>query len=161
MKAGDNMSNAEEIVIYSPMDGDVAELSTCPDQVFASGMLGKGVVIKPAKGEVVAPCDGVIESIFDTKHAIGMVGANEAEILIHVGLDTVNLNGEGFTVETKDGAAVHKGDKLLNADLDIIKAKATSECTLVLVTNLAEGQNIKRLKHGPVKAGEAIFAICK
>ena len=98
MKAGDNMSNAEEIVIYSPMDGDVAELSTCPDQVFASGMLGKGVVIKPAKGEVAAPCDGVIESIFDTKHAIGMVGANEAEILIHVGLDTVNLNGEGFTV---------------------------------------------------------------
>ena len=130
MKAGDNMSNAEEIVIYSPMDGDVAELSTCPDQVFASGMLGKGVVIKPAKGEVVAPCDGVIESIFDTKHAIGMVGANEAEILIHVGLDTVKLNGKHFTIHAKDGQKVKKGDLLLEADLEQIHRQPDGSCQI-------------------------------
>lgn len=135
---GEPMMTARKEVITSPIEGTIAPLSSAQDEAFAQGILGKGILIHPTKGEVVAPFDGTVMTLFPTKHAIGLISENGLELLIHVGLDTVQLNGEYFEAHVQQGDKVVRGQKLLTFDKDaLIKAGFTIE-TPVLVTNAAD-----------------------
>ncbi|WP_276736313.1 glucose-specific PTS transporter subunit IIBC [Bacillus sp. (in: firmicutes)] len=126
-----------EAFIY-PLKGETVSLTDVPDQVFSEKMMGEGFAIDPSEGKVVAPADGEIVSIFPTKHAIGFKSADGTEILIHVGIDTVKLNGEGFEAHVTSGQAVKQGETLLTFNLDYIKQHAASAVTPVIFTNVSE-----------------------
>ncbi|MDO8223554.1 PTS glucose transporter subunit IICBA [Bacillus licheniformis] len=126
-----------EAFIY-PLKGETVSLADVPDQVFSEKMMGEGFAIDPSEGKVVAPADGEIVSIFPTKHAIGFKSAGGTEILIHVGIDTVKLNGEGFEAHVASGQAVKQGETLLTFNLDYIKQHAASAVTPVIFTNVSE-----------------------
>ncbi|MBG3395597.1 PTS transporter subunit IIABC [Staphylococcus aureus] len=121
-------------IVHAPLTGEVTPLSEVPDQVFSEKMMGDGIAIKPSQGEVRAPFNGKIQMIFPTKHAIGLVSDSGLELLIHIGLDTVKLNGEGFTLHVEEGQEVKQGDLLINFDLDYIRNHAKSDITPIIVT---------------------------
>lgn len=149
--------STEEITIYSPLNGEVKELKEVNDPTFAGGMLGQGIAIIPSEGNLYAPFDGKVNLVFDTKHAIGLENAAGAEMLIHIGLETVNLNGKYFTPKVKVGDAVKKGDLLVAFDLNEIK-KEYETVTPVLITNADSFSSIETLKIvGIVKVGEEIL----
>ncbi len=125
----------EPNTLYAPVKGNVIPRESIPDETFASGLLGEGVGIEPEVGVVVAPCDGEIASLTDTRHAIGMTSESGMEILIHVGVDTVKMNGDGFEVWVNMGDKVKAGQKLLTFDMAKIKAAGYSTTTAVLVAN--------------------------
>ena len=125
-----------------PLQGQLVPIETVPDPVFSQKMMGDGFAIQPANGTVVSPVDGEVISVFPTKHAVSLKNENGKEILIHVGLETVSLNGEGFTSFVKDGQKVKKGQKLLEADFDFIKNKVPSIVTPVVFTNLSENEKL-------------------
>ena len=135
-----HIERASEVNIYAPGNGQVIPLSEVPDQVFAQKMMGDGVGFIPADGKIVAPFDGTVKTIFPTKHAIGLESDQGLELLIHIGIDTVKLNGEGFEsfVETDD--RVHKGQVLMQIDLDYITTHAPSTVTPLIITNLEDRQ---------------------
>ncbi|MDW3887867.1 glucose-specific PTS transporter subunit IIBC [Staphylococcus saprophyticus] len=135
-----HIERASEVNIYAPGNGQVIPLSEVPDQVFAQKMMGDGVGFIPVDGKIVAPFDGTVKTIFPTKHAIGLESDQGLELLIHIGIDTVKLNGEGFEsfVETDD--RVHKGQVLMQIDLDYITAHAPSTVTPLIITNLEDRQ---------------------
>ena len=133
--AVDSEQTHEVISIVSPIAGDVVSLSDVPDEVFAQGMMGPGVAIMPTEGKIYAPFDATVSVLFDTHHAIGLVNRQGAEVLIHVGMDTVSLNGKGFTPHIKQGDVVKAGDLLLEVDLNYIQSQGLSIITPVLVTN--------------------------
>ncbi len=149
--------STEEITIYSPLNGEVKELKEVNDPTFAGGMLGQGIAIIPSEGNLYAPFDGKVNLVFDTKHAIGLENAAGAEMLIHIGLETVNLNGKYFTPKVKVGDAVKKGDLLVAFDLNEIK-KEYETVIPVLITNADSFSSIETLKTvGIVKVGEEIL----
>ena len=121
--------------IYAPLAGKAVPVSEVPDPTFAEGLLGNGIAIIPSDGKVFAPCDATVETMFDTGHAVALSTANGAELLIHVGLETVGLNGAPFTIHVKNGDKVKKGQLLFEADLDAIKAAGLPIITPVLVCN--------------------------
>lgn len=147
------------ITISSPITGTAADLSTAPDEAFAQKMMGDGAVVTPEDAVVRAPEDGEVAFVFDTKHAIGFVTDSGISLLIHVGIDTVKLNGEGFEALVESGQTVKKGDPMLKLDLDYLKEHAPSVTSPVLCTELEDNQRIRLLKEGPVKAGEALFEV--
>lgn len=149
----------ESVTIYSPVTGTAADLSETPDEAFAGRMMGDGAMVIPAEGTVYAPEDGEVCFVFETKHAIGFQTATGTAMLLHMGIDTVNLNGEGFDVLVKDGDQVKKGDALMKLDLEYLKAHAPSLASPVLCTELGENQKIRLLAEGEIRAGEALFAI--
>ncbi|EOH94871.1 beta-glucoside-specific PTS transporter subunit IIABC [Enterococcus pallens] len=130
--------NVRKETIQSPIEGQIMPLSTAKDQAFAEGILGKGVLIHPTKGEVIAPFDGTVMTLFPSKHAIGLVSDNGLELLIHIGLDTVQLNGEDFTAHVKQGDKIKRGQKLVSFDKEAIEAAGYSVETPVIVTNSAD-----------------------
>ncbi|MFQ9654318.1 MAG: beta-glucoside-specific PTS transporter subunit IIABC [Enterococcus sp.] len=135
---GEPTMSVRKEIISSPIEGTVAPLSSAKDEAFAQGILGKGILIHPTKGEVVAPFDGTVMTLFPTKHAIGLISDNGLELLIHIGLDTVQLNGQYFEAHVKQGDRVTRGQKLITFDKDaLIKAGFNIE-TPVLVTNSAD-----------------------
>ncbi|WP_243291677.1 glucose-specific PTS transporter subunit IIBC [Bacillus sp. FJAT-47783] len=138
----------------APLTGELHPITEVPDQVFSGKMMGDGLAIKPTDGTVVSPVDGKIVNVFPTKHAIGIQSNSGHEILIHFGIDTVNLKGEGFDVLVAEGDEVKKGQPLLKVDLSFIEENATSIMTPIVFTNLEEGQAINLVKSGHVKAGE-------
>lgn len=138
----------KEILIQSPLEGEILPLERVPDEVFSQKMLGDGFAVDPTNGTVVSPVDGEIVNVFPTKHAIGLKDTNGKELLIHVGLDTVNLQGEGFTSFVTDGQSVKKGQKLLEVDFDAIKDKVPSIVTIVVVTNLTENEKVVLSEQG-------------
>lgn len=147
---------SKRIVLSSPVKGRILPLEEVPDPVFSDGIMGDGVAFEPEEGRIVAPADGVVIQIFPTKHAIGIRLANGAEILIHIGLETVNLNGEGFTAHVKSGQKVKMGDLLVTFDIDDVKRRAKSEITPMVVTNSADLDSVERLEEkggAPVTAG--------
>ena len=148
----------KSIIIGSPADGMAADLSTAPDEGFAGKMMGDGAVVDPSSGLICAPADGEIGFIFPTKHAIGFQTDDGIDMLIHIGIDTVELNGEGFEV-LKESGKVKKGEPIIKVDTAYVKAHAPSFVTPVLCTELSEQQKIRLLKEGPIKAGEDLFAI--
>ncbi|MED3562439.1 N-acetylglucosamine-specific PTS transporter subunit IIBC [Bacillus xiapuensis] len=135
-----------------PIEGKIIPLADVPDQVFSQKMMGDGFGIVPSKGSVVSPVDGEILNVFPTKHAIGIRSKQGYEILIHIGLDTVNLKGEGFTVLVKEGEQITKGQEILKFDLDFIKNSVPSSVTPVIFTNLTS-LNIKT--HGQTEQGKS------
>ena len=159
-----NSENTEKkvvgtVTISSPITGMAADLSTAPDEAFAQRMMGDGAVVTPEDPIVRAPEDGEVAFVFDTKHAVGFVTDSGISLLIHVGIDTVKLNGEGFEALVESGQTVKKGDPMLKLDLDYLKAHAPSVTSPVLCTELEDNQRIHLLKEGPVKAGEALFEV--
>lgn len=133
-----NEMGVRKEVVTSPVQGTMMPLATAKDQAFAQGALGKGVVIHPTVGEVVAPFDGTVMTMFPTKHAIGLVSDNGLELLIHIGLDTVQLNGKYFESLVEQGAKVKRGDKLVTFDIKAIEEAGYSVETPVIVTNTAD-----------------------
>ncbi|MDR7238178.1 beta-glucoside-specific PTS transporter subunit IIABC [Neobacillus drentensis] len=145
--------------VYSPIKGEVRPLTEVNDTTFSSGIMGKGFAIQPEEGKVVSPVTGKITTIFKTKHAIGITSDNGAEILIHVGIDTVKLNGKHFTSYVKDGDFVEIGDTLVTFDIDAIKAEGYDLITPVIITNPDRYQSINPVKEGKVNSSEAFIAL--
>lgn len=141
------------VKLLAPMSGEIIELGNVPDEVFASKMVGDGLAIRPTEKEVLSPCDGKIVQLFPTKHAIGIETKEGIEILIHIGVDTVTLNGNGFKSFVSVGDRVFSGDKLLEIDLDYISKNAKSTITPILITNMDKVKEIKFNK-GNVKKGK-------
>lgn len=158
-KEKENRKIVEKIVISSPITGMAADLSTAPDEGFAGKMMGDGAVVTPTETTIVAPEDGEVVFVFDTKHAIGFATDSGIAMLLHIGIDTVALNGQGFTCHVENGQKVKKGEKLLTIDIDYIKKHAPSLCSPVLCTELEDNQEIKLLADGEVKAGDPLFEI--
>ena len=147
------------VIISSPMTGIAADLSTAPDEAFAGKMMGDGAVVTPEEGIVVAPEDGTVLFVFDTKHALGFTTDSGIGMIIHVGIDTVKLEGKGFDVQVEAGCHVNKGDVLMKLDLDYLKANAPSVTTPVICTELKDNQKIRLITDGPIKAGEPLYAV--
>lgn len=147
------------ITIQSPMTGIAGGIETAPDEGFAQKMMGDGAVVEPKTDEVVAPADGEIAFVFPSKHAIGFVTKDGISMLIHVGIDTVNLEGAGFEVLVNEGDKVKAGAPLMKLDLDLLREKAPSLVSPVICTELEDNQSIRVLKTGEIKAGEELFAI--
>lgn len=142
-----------DITLVAPINGEVIALEDVPDPVFSEKMMGDGLAIRPTTGEVVSPVTGKIIQVFPTKHAIGILADNGAEILIHIGLETVNLKGEGFTAYVEEGDKVKQGDVLVRFDMDIVQKKAKSMVTPVIITNTdnmsrIEGKDVQRVIAG-------------
>lgn len=147
------------VVISSPMSGQAADLGTAPDEAFAGRMMGDGAVVTPEDGVITAPEDGRITFVFNTKHAIGLLTDSGIHLLLHVGIDTIKLNGKGFEVFVEADQKVKKGDKLMVIDLDYIKNNAPSIVTPILCTELEDNQKVRLLKEGKIRPGEALFAV--
>ncbi|MCI9201828.1 MAG: PTS transporter subunit EIIC [Lachnospiraceae bacterium] len=146
-------------VIYSPVNGTAADISEAPDEAFAGRMMGDGAMVVPQEQTVYAPADGEVSFVFDTKHAIGFETAEGTALLLHMGIDTVNLGGKGFEVLVKDGDKVKKGDILMKLDLGFLKANAPSLASPVLCTELAQNQKVRLIKSGAIGAGEELLAV--
>lgn len=149
----------ETITISSPITGMAADLSTAPDEGFAGRMMGDGAAVTPTDAVIVAPEDGEVAFVFDTKHAIGFMTESGISMLLHIGIDTVKLEGKGFEVFVENGQKVKKGDKLMSIDIDFLKKNAPSICSPVLCTELEDNQKVRLLAEGTVKAGDPLFAI--
>lgn len=143
-----------EISLVSPMTGKVISLEDVPDPVFSQKMMGDGVAVIPTEGTVLSPVNGEIIQVFPTKHAIGILGENGAEILIHIGLETVGLEGEGFTAKVEKGDKVKQGDLLMQVDLSVIEEKASSTITPIIITNSDDMSDIEKNSLKQVTAGE-------
>lgn len=150
------------IELISPLTGQTKELSQATDPVFASGVMGQGVLIDPSEGILVAPVDGEVSVLFPTNHAVGITAANGVELLMHIGMDTVGLEGKGFTAHVKQGDKVKAGDKLISFDIDVIKAAGLVAETPVIVTNQTDF-NTEVLGELPrsVERGQAILKATK
>lgn len=153
------MEDNGEKVLYAPVQGNVIPRESIPDDTFASGVLGDGVGIEPEVGEVVAPFSGEISSVTETRHAIGISGPGEMEVLIHVGVDTVKMNGDGFTLLVSEGDKVRAGQKLMTFDIAKIKAAGFSTTTAVLLTNSDDYENFQVVKTGMTKQMEKIISV--
>lgn len=149
----------ETSAVYAPMTGTVKDLSEVADEVFSSGMLGKGIAIEPTNGQVNSPVDGIITTVFPTKHAIGVTSDEGVEILIHIGMDTVEMNGEGFESFVKQNERVKKGDLMIRVDLDKIEAAGLSSITPVVVTNSTTYKDISIVASNKVDKGQVLLTI--
>ena len=157
---------AEEVTVdgtakklYAPIQGTIVPRNEIPDDTFAAGVLGDGVGIDPEEGVVVAPFDGEISSVTDTKHAIGITGPADMEVLIHVGVDTVNMKGDGFELLVEEGQKVKAGQKLMTFDIAKIKAAGYSPVAAVLLTNSDDYPEFKVVKTGKTKRLEEVFTV--
>lgn len=137
-------------IVYAPLKGTIVKLEDVKDEVFSSKAMGEGVAIEPAEGRLYAPADGEIVTFFPTGHAIGMMTEDGVELLIHIGMDTVDMNGDGFTPKKAQGDKVKKGDLLLEFDIEKIKAAGHPATTPVIVTNTPDFAAVI-----PTDAGEA------
>ena len=145
--------------IKSPMNGTVIPLSEVPDAVFSSEMLGKGFGVEPSEGKAYAPVDGEVTTVFDTKHAIGLMSKHGVELLIHIGMDTVKLNGKGFDVKVKTGDQVKAGDLLAEFDMDLIKGEGYPVTTAVVVTNTDDCEEIGEVRTGAATKDTEVLTV--
>ena len=146
------------IVVSSPITGMAGD-TTCPDEGFAGKMMGDGAVVTPEDAVICAPEDGEVLFVFETKHALGFQTESGLGMLLHIGIDTVSLNGEGFEVFVENGQKVKKGDPLMKIDIPFLTSHAPSLCSPVLCTELEENQRVRLLATGEVKAGDPLFAV--
>ena len=155
VKAEVSYNKEEELV--APINGQVVPLSDVKDEVFSSGSMGKGIAIEPQEGKVCSPLDGEVVMVFPTGHAIGLKSTNGAEVMIHIGMDTVELEGKGFTTLVKKGQAVKKGDPLIKFDMEAIKKAGFKLTTPIVVTNSNEYQEITAIADGTITIGTALL----
>ena len=146
-------------IVYSPVTGIAADLSTAPDEGFAEGMMGEGAVVTPKDPVICAPEDGEVEFIFDTKHAIGFQTDTDLPMLLHIGIDTVKLEGKGFEILVEQGQHVKKGEPLMKIDIPYLTENAPSLCSPILCTEIEDNQRVRLLANGEIKAGEPLFAV--
>ena len=160
-KSTTEKSNADDSVLYSVSEGTAILLSQVNDATFASEVLGKGIAVIPSKGEVVAPCDAVVETVFDTKHAVGLSTESGMELLIHIGINTVELNGKYFTSHVKNGDHVKKGQLLVSFDMEKVKAAGYDVTTPLIVTNSDDYKDVKILSEDSVTPSDKVLEIVK
>ena len=146
---------------YAPMAGKAVPITEVPDPTFAEGMLGNGIAIEPAEGKVYAPCDATVDMMFTTGHAVSLVADNGAEILIHVGLETVSLEGKPFTVHAANGDKVKKGQLLIEVDLDAVKAAGLPTITPMVVCNTNEYPTFDTFVGKDVTNEDVVIALAK
>ena len=150
---------SEAVDVASPLSGEVKKLSEVPDATFSEGLLGQGVAVVPVEGKLYAPFDGTVFTLFDSKHAIVLSNGKGVEMLVHIGLETVSLNGKGFTAHVKDGDSFKKGDLLIEFDLAAMQEKFNM-ITPVLIANAGDLSSVKALReNGSVKAGENVIRV--
>lgn len=132
----------KNIKIYAPLTGEYVKIEDIPDTVFAQKMMGEGFGINPTEGEVASPIEGKVDNVFPTKHAVGLKADNGLELLVHIGLDTVQLDGEGFKVLVESGDTVNVGDPLIRFDLEYIKNNAKSVISPIIITNSDQTESL-------------------
>ncbi len=145
--------------IKAPLKGELKSLQAVNDGMFSEEILGQGVAIEPTVGEVLAPVNGTVTAVFDSKHAIGLTSEEGIELLIHVGIDTVQLNGEGYAYQVEKGQKVSVGDPLITFDIEFIKEKGYPVITPIVITNSAEVGDILTANSGPIKFGDQIIKV--
>ena len=153
--------SGEKIVLCSPVSGKVIPLGSVPDPAFAENMMGKGAAILPERGEVFAPADGVVETVADTRHAVGFRADTGVELLIHVGIETVKLKGRFFRVFVSEGDRVRKGDVLIRFDVDGIISAGHSPAIPVTVINSDEYESVAATESASVESGEPLLYVTK
>ena len=158
-KKKNNDLSVKKEVMASPLNGKAIPLSEVADAAFSSEMLGKGVAIDPADGNVCAPCDGTVSMLFPTKHAIGLVSDSGAELLIHVGMDTVKLEGQHFTAHVQEGDKVKKGQLLITCDIEAVKKEGYSMVTPIIVSNTDDYLDVVPMKQGAIKKEEELLTL--
>lgn len=156
-KAEQNAAAAEEL--YSPLKGRLVELAQVPDEAFSSKVLGEGIAVEPLEGKLYAPCDGKVDMLFDTKHAVNLISSTGCEILLHIGMDTVKLNGKFFTAHVSDGQEIRKGDLLISFDIKGIQNAGYKTITPMVICNTDAYNSIKVTASGDITAGEKIIEI--
>lgn len=152
-------TNGKAITLYSHMNGTAVKLEDVEDEVFSQKILGEGAAVEPSEGKLYAPCDGKIDSVFDTKHAVNMVSSDGVEILLHIGIDTVKLGGQYFEAHVSDGQEVKKGDLLISFDMDKIKAAGYKVTTPIIIGNTDDYASVEPVAQNSVSAGDMILKI--
>lgn len=160
-KDSDNLSVADAItdIVYAPCNGTVIPLKEINDGVFSEGYIGEGLAIEPVDGSFYAPFDCTVAMVFDTHHAIALHTANGTELILHVGLDTVKLNGQHLEVFVQEGQKIQKGDLILRADLEGIQSAGCRTVTPVVITGAGGAESVELLKTGPVHIGDAVLKV--
>lgn len=149
------------MIIGAPVNGECVPLSEVSDPTFGEGILGKGAAIIPSDGRIVAPVDGTVSTIFPTGHAVSITGDDGVELLVHIGLDTVKLNGEHFTKHVSDGDHVKKGDLLIEADIAKLKEAGFDVITPIIVCNTDDYSEVIPNAGGKVSQGDMVITINK
>lgn len=157
----DTTAETAEETLTSPVNGTQIPLSEVADETFASEMLGTTVAVEPADGKIVAPCDGEVSNIFETGHAVCITTESGGELLIHIGIDTVKMDGKGFTKKVSDGDKVHAGDILVEADLEEIKNAGYQTTTMMILTNTDEFGNVTKAEPAEVKTTSKVMTLIK
>lgn len=155
------MKKNKEIMLGAPVKGTAVPICEVPDPTFGEEMLGKGAAIRPAEGKFYAPADGEISLLFDTLHAVSVTTDTGVEILIHIGLDTVALKGEHFTAHVKTGDKVKKGDLLVSADLEAVKAAGYEVITPIVICNTPDFASVEAITGSEVVPGDDVIRITK
>lgn len=156
-----NLFSKGGIEIGAPIPGKLVSIGEVNDPTFSEEILGKGVAIQPADNRIVSPVDGTVGTVFPTGHAVAVVSEEGAEVLIHIGLDTVQLDGKHFTIHTEEGKKVKKGDLLLEADLEQIKAEGYDIITPVIICNSDDFSEIRKAEPREVGQGDTILSLRK
>lgn len=151
----------DPMTVYAPLSGTAIPLEQVPDPVFSQGVLGPGCGIEPENGMVYAPFHGTVTQLADTRHAIGITSTDGIEVLIHVGIDTVDMNGKGFSAKVSEGKSVRKGDLLLEFSLSEIRAAGHPATTVILVTNADEVGTPRLTASGKAESGSPLMKITK
>ena len=157
----DTTAEIAEATLTSPVNGTQIPLSEVADEIFASEMLGTTVAVEPADGKIVAPCDGEVSNIFETGHAVCITTEAGGELLIHIGIDTVKMDGKGFTKKVSDGDKVHAGDILVEADLEEIKNAGYQTTTMMILTNTDEFGNVTKAEPAEAKTTSKVMTLIK
>ena len=157
----DTTAEIAEATLTSPVNGTQIPLSEVADEIFASEMLGTTVAVEPADGKIVAPCDGEVSNIFETGHAVCITTESGGELLIHIGIDTVKMDGKGFTKKVSDGDKVHAGDILVEANLEEIKNAGYQTTTMMILTNTDEFGNVTKAEPAEVKTTSKVMTLTK
>ena len=160
-QAGAAGEEVKEETLVSPVKGKVVPLTEVSDETFASEMLGTTVAVEPSEGKITAPCDGQVSNIFETGHAVCLTTKAGGELLIHVGIDTVKLDGKGFTKKVSDGDMVRKGDVLIEADLEVIKATGYPATTMVILTNPEDFSTVEKAEPGETDGDSPVMKLEK
>ena len=149
----------KEITLYSHLNGTVVPIENVEDDVFSQKILGEGIAVEPSEGRLYAPCNGTVDGVFDTKHAVNLVSEDGAEILLHIGIDTVKLDGRYFEAHVEDGQKIKKGDLLITFDMDKIKEAGFKLTTPMIICNTDDYSSFKPLAEGKIKSGDKLLGL--
>ena len=149
----------KEITLYSHLNGTVVPIENVEDDVFSQKILGEGIAVEPSEGRLYAPCNGTVDGVFDTKHAVNLVSEDGAEILLHIGIDTVKLDGRYFEAHVEDGQKIKKGDLLISFDMDKIKKAGFKLTTPLIICNTDDYSSFKPLAEGKINSGDKLLGL--